>query len=133
MGAAALWVFIGGGLGSLARWGVSAWMARQFGLTFPFGTLFVNTTGSFVIGFVAAIAGPEGKWLAPYSARQFILAGLCGGYTTFSSFSLETMNLAREGRWLLAFLNASGSFVLCMLAVGLGHLTGMALNASKGR
>ncbi|MBM3876447.1 MAG: fluoride efflux transporter CrcB [Verrucomicrobia bacterium] len=133
MGAAALWVFIGGGLGSLARWGVSAWMARQFGLGFPLGTLFVNATGSFFIGLVAALTGPDGRWLAPFSSRQFMVAGLCGGYTTFSSFSLETLDLAQEGRWMTAALNATGSFVLCMLAVWLGHTIGMALNASKGR
>lgn len=131
--ASAFWVFIGGGLGSLARWGASVMMARQFGLTFPFGTLFVNTTGSFIIGFVAALTGPDGRWLAPFSTRQFVMAGLCGGYTTFSSFSLETLGLAREGRWLLVFLNALGSFALCMLAVWLGHLAGSALNASKDR
>lgn len=127
----ALWIFLGGGLGSLARWWCSGFVAQRFGETFPLGTLMVNVTGSFVIGFFATLTGPDGRWLAPVSARQFIMVGLCGGYTTFSSFSLQTLTLAREGEWLYAALNALLSFILCMAAVWLGHVAAFALNKTS--
>ena len=77
----ALWIFVGGGLGSLARWGVSGWIANTIGETFPWGTLLVNISGSFVIGLFATVTGPEGRWgLAPASFRQFFMLGICGGY-----------------------------------------------------
>lgn len=129
----ALWIFLGGGLGSLARWGVSGWVAERVGQTFPWGTLVVNVTGSFVIGLVAALTEPEGRWLAPASFRQFFMLGVCGGYTTFSSFSLQTLNLAREGEWVHAGANAVFSPVLCLLAVWLGHGAGQALNQAVKR
>ncbi|MEQ1861478.1 MAG: fluoride efflux transporter CrcB [Chthoniobacteraceae bacterium] len=128
----ALWIFLGGGLGSLARWWCSGFFAQRFGEGFPLGTLVVNVAGSFVIGFVATLTGPDGRWLAPASARQFIMVGLCGGYTTFSAFSLQTLNLAREGEWLYAGLNTVFSFSLCMAAVWLGHTAALALNSPRG-
>src|SRR5690242_14089978 len=82
----ALWIFVGGGLGSLARWGMSGWIATAFGETFPWGTIIVNISGCFVIGVFATITGPEGRWLASATFRQFFMLGICGGYTTFSSF-----------------------------------------------
>ena len=75
----AFWIFIGGGLGSLARWGFSGWVANQVGETFPWGTLLVNISGSFVIGLFATVTGPEGRWLAPATFRQFFMLGICGG------------------------------------------------------
>ena len=125
----AFWIFIGGGLGSLARWGFSGWVANQVGETFPWGTLLVNISGSFVIGLFATVTGPEGRWLAPATFRQFFMLGICGGYTTFSSFSLQTQNLAQEGQWFRAGANALLSVVLCLVGVWLGHLLAAAINS----
>ena len=97
-----LWVSLGGAIGSAARFWISGLVAERFGQTFPFGTLIVNVTGSFVIGILAAMTIPEGRWLMSPSARQFLMIGICGGYTTFSSFSLQTLDLAQDGEWLYA-------------------------------
>jgi len=125
----ALWIFIGGGLGSLTRWWFSGFIAGAVGQTFPWGTLLVNVTGSFIIGLFATVTGPEGRWLAPASFRQFFMLGVCGGYTTFSSFSLQTLNLAEEGEWLYAGANVVFSVVSCLVAVWLGHLFAAGINA----
>jgi hypothetical protein len=78
--------------------------------------------------FFAAVTGPDGRIWASPSFRQFFMIGVLGGYTTFSSFSLQTLALARDGEWLFATLNATGSFVLCLLAVWAGDYFGMLLN-----
>ena len=126
------WVFIGGGLGSMARFAFSGWIARQFGETFPWGTLLVNVSGSFLIGLFATLTSPEGRWLVPGLWRQFFMLGICGGYTTFSSFSLQTLRLAEEGQWFKAGANSVLSLVLCLLAVWLGHILALNINAMKG-
>jgi CrcB protein len=128
----ALWIFVGGGLGSLARWGASGFMANRFGETFPWGTLIVNVTGSFIIGFFATVTGADGRWLAKAEFREFFMIGICGGYTTFSSFSWQTLTLAENGQWFRAGANCVLSLVLCLVGVWLGHLLAMALNAIKG-
>ncbi len=128
----ALWIFLGGGLGSLLRWWCSGFVARHFGETFPWGTLIVNITGSFVIGLFATLSDPEGRWLVAPSFRTFFMVGICGGYTTFSSFSLQTLNLARDGEWLYAGANAVLSLVLCLAAVWLGHVLALSLMPAKG-
>ncbi len=128
----AFWIFVGGGLGSLARWWASGLLANTVGHTFPWGTLFVNVSGSFVIGVFAALTGPDGRWMAPATFREFFMLGICGGYTTFSSFSLQTLNLAQDGEWFRAGGNAILSVVLCLLGVWLGHALAMNLNAMKG-
>jgi fluoride exporter len=128
----ALWIFIGGGLGTLARWGVSGFVARQWGETFPLGTLVINVSGSFIIGLFAGLTGPDSRWMAPAVFRQFFMLGVCGGYTTFSSFSLQTLALAQEGEWFKAAANAVLSLVLCLLGVWLGHILAMQLNSAKG-
>lgn len=128
-----LWVALGGALGSMARYGLSGLLARQpWGETFPLGTLVVNVTGSFVIGFFATWTGTEGRWVAGPPVRNFVMAGICGGYTTFSSFSLQTLNLAREGEWLYAGANAVLSLALCLVAVWLGHVLALLLMPAKG-
>src|SRR5271156_6557546 len=96
------WVMLGSALGGGARFFVSGLAAQHIGQTFPIGTLIVNVTGSFVIGFFATLTAPDGRVFVSSDARQFVMTGLCGGYTTFSSFSLQTLNLARDGENLLA-------------------------------
>lgn len=127
-----LLVAAGGALGTAARYFLSGMIANAFGQTFPWGTLVVNVTGSFVIGFFAGLAGPDGRFLVGASARRFVMTGLCGGYTTFSSFSLQTFNLANDGEWLAAGGNVLASVGLCLLFVWLGAATAGALNQLKG-
>ena len=125
----ALWIFIGGGLGSLARWGASGLIANTVGETFPWGTLFVNVSGSFIIGLFATVTGPDGRWLAKDSFRVFFMWGICGGYTTFSSFSLQTLNLVEEGEWFRAAANSLLSLALCLAGVWAGHSVAAAINS----
>lgn len=127
-----LLIAAGGALGSVARFFLSGVVANQFGGTFPWGTLIVNVTGSFAIGFYATLTGPEGRVFAGSQTRQFFMSGLCGGYTTFSSFSLQTLSLARDGEWWLAGANAVSSLVFCLLAVWLGHIAALYFNHLKG-
>ncbi len=117
-----IWIALGSALGGLARYWLSGVIARRFGEAFPVGTLVVNASGSFVIGFLAALTDPVGRVWMNASARQFLMMGLCGGYTTFSSFSLQTLNLAREGEWLYAGANVVCSVLFCLLAVWFGHV-----------
>jgi CrcB protein len=126
-----LWIAIGSAIGGMARYWCSGVAARLFGETFPWGTLFVNVTGSFIIGFFATLTGPDGRIFAGSTARQFVMMGLLGGFTTFSSFSLQTLALAQDSQWLQAGGNIIGSVLLCLLAVWLGHLLALSLNAMK--
>jgi fluoride exporter len=125
------WIAIGGALGSVARYGCSSLAARWIGETFPWGTLIVNVAGSFVIGLFATLTGPDGRVLASPDARQFVMVGLCGGYTTFSSFSLQTLNLVRDGDFAQAGLNVVLSVFACLASVWLGYLAAAALNAVR--
>ena len=127
-----IWVAIGGGIGSVLRFWASEFVARHFGETFPLGTLVVNVTGSFFIGFFATATGPDGRWFVTPTARTFVMAGICGGYTTFSSFSLQTLNLLSDGEWLYATANAVLSLVLCLVAVWAGHALALLVNPMKG-
>ena len=126
------WVATGGALGSVGRYWLSGVVASRVGETFPWGTLLVNVTGSFVIGLLAALTEPEGRLLVSPGFRLFFMIGVCGGYTTFSSFSLQTLNLLREGEWLYATGNVLLSVILCMVGVWLGYLLGAGLNSTKG-
>lgn len=116
-------VALGGALGSVARYCISGLAAERFGQTFPYGTLIVNITGSLLVGLFAALTTPEGRWLVSPTVRQFFIIGLCGGYTTFSSFSLQTLTLAQEGEWFRAGMNSIASFALCLFAVWLGYVS----------
>lgn len=118
-------VMFGGALGTGARFWASGAVARRYGEFFPLGTLTVNVTGSFIIAFFAVLTAPEGPFLVSPSTRQFFMIGFCGGYTTFSSFSIQTLDLAQDGDWLKAGLNALLSFVFCLLAVWLGRICGL--------
>ena len=123
-----LWVALGGALGSVARYAVSLGAARSFGGAFPWGTLFVNVTGSFVIGVLAALVTADGRPALGPDARAFFMVGILGGFTTFSSFSLETLDLARSGAFGAAAANAGLSLVSCLVAVWLGFAAGGLFN-----
>jgi CrcB protein len=125
-------VALGGALGTISRYFVSGVVANAFGETFPWGTLIINVTGSFIIGFFFTLSAPDGRLFVSGSTRQFVMTGFCGGFTTFSSFSLQTMNLIRDGEWFAAGGNVLGSVTLCMIFVWLGSLTAGALNQLKG-
>lgn len=126
-----LWVAIGSALGGTARYWLSGLVANSIGETFPWGTLTVNVLGSFIIGFFATITGPDGRIFVGTLPRQFVMIGICGGFTTFSSFSLQTLNLVNEGQWLYAGLNIGGSVLLCLVSVWLGHAIAANFNAMK--
>ncbi len=126
-----LWIALGGALGSMARYACSSLAANAVGETFPWGTLIINVVGSFVIGFFATLTGPDGRLLVSPDARQFVMVGVCGGFTTFSSFSLQTLNLVRNGDMVGAGANVVASVVACLLAVWLGHVGASALNQPR--
>ena len=126
-----VWIALGGALGSVARFGCSSLAAVWFGETFPWGTLIINVVGSIVIGFFATLTGPDGRALVAPDTRQFVMVGLCGGYTTFSSFSLQTLNLVRDGDMLAAGGNVAGSVVLCLVGVWLGYVAAAAINQTR--
>jgi CrcB protein len=129
-----LWVAIGGALGSVSRFWLNGLVSAKFGETFPWGTVLINVTGSFIIGVLGALAIPEGRMDSQSRAftTQILIYGFCGGYTTFSSFSLQTLNLLRDREWLYAGGNILLSVVLCMVAVWLGWLLGSMFTSMKG-
>ena len=125
------WIAIGSALGGVARYGCSGLIARLIGETFPWGTFFVNVTGSFIIGFFAGLTGPDGRLFVSSVTRQFVMVGICGGFTTFSSFSLQTLNLMNDGEWFRAGANIAGSVACCLVAVWAGALLAASLNSMK--
>ena len=126
--AIAVWVAVGSAIGGVARYWCSGLIAHLFGETFPWGTLIVNVVGSLMIGFIATISGPDGRFIMPAEARQFLMVGILGGFTTFSSFSLQTLTLARDGQWLLVGANILGSVVLCLVMVWAGQALATLVN-----
>ncbi len=127
-----LWIAVGGALGSMARFFVSSSFARILGEVFPWGTIIVNISGCLLIGLLATITGPDGRLVVPPDFRQFLLIGICGGYTTFSSFGLQNLNLVRTGDLVGAAGNSLISFVACMAAVWLGAVLGQIFNQVRG-
>ena len=127
-----LWIAIGSALGGMARYGASMMVGNWFGQTFPWGTLLVNITGSFVIGFFSTLTGQDGRLIVAADVRQFVMVGLCGGYTTFSAFSLQTLNLVQDGEMVRAGVNVGASVVLCLVSVWLGYVAAAALNVVRG-
>ena len=123
-----LLVALGSALGGTSRYWLSGVIASRIGETFPLGTMVINITGSFAIGFFGTLTGPEGRVFVPGAWRQFFMIGVCGGYTTFSSFSLQTLTLAQGGEWAKAGLNIAGSVILCLIGVWLGHTGALLLN-----
>jgi len=123
-----LWIALGSALGGVLRYWCSGLIARWFGETFPWGTIVVNVVGSLLIGLIATLSGPDGRLLVGTTLRQFMMLGLLGGFTTFSSFSLQTLALAQSGEWVQAATNVVGSVLLCLMGVWLGHALAIAIN-----
>lgn len=114
-------VALGGAVGTTLRLWLSGLLAARYGETFPVGTLVVNVSGCFVIGLFNGLTGPEGVIFTSPLTRQVVMIGVLGGYTTFSSFSLQTLNLLGDGEWLRGGMNMFLSLALCMLGVWLGQ------------
>jgi CrcB protein len=124
---AAFLVALGSALGGVLRYWCSNLAVALFGPAFPWGTLIINVAGSFVIGLFNVVSLPGGRIEEPLDARLFVMVGLCGGFTTFSSFSLQTLSLMQDGQWGWAFANIVLSVILCLLAVAAGHWAGSAM------
>ena len=118
------WVMIGSALGGLLRYAISRWTMHlsPMSTSFPYGTVFINVLGSFVIGYFGTLTLQTGKYPASDNLRLFVMVGICGGFTTFSSFSLQTFEMMRGGAWGRALANVVLSVVLCVVAVAVGHL-----------
>ena len=117
-----VWIGIGSAIGGMSRYWCSGVVTRLFGETLPWGTIVVNIFGSLIIGFIATLIPPDSRIFSIHDTRNFLMIGVLGGYTTFSAFSLETINLAREGHWFSAVLNVFLSVFLCLIAVWVGHI-----------
>ena len=128
-----LWIAIGSGLGGMARYACSnvgkAWLGERHAWG---ATLAINIIGSFVIGLFSALTGPSGRLAVSPDVRLFVMVGVCGGFTTFSSFSLQTVNLIRAGDMAAAGLNVAGSLALCLLAAWLGFVAAGVFNQMRG-
>jgi fluoride exporter len=116
-----LWVTIGSAIGGLLRYALTRW-TLPISAGFPYGTVLINILGSFVIGYFGTLTLQSGRYPASDNLRLFVMVGLCGGFTTFSSFSLQTFDLMRSGAWGRALANVVVSVVLCIAAVGAGHM-----------
>ncbi len=127
-----LYIALGGALGSVGRYAVSGTVARATQEVFPWGTLTANVSGCFVIGLFAMLTGPDGRILVAPDFRQFFMVGVCGGYTTFSSFSLQTLALAKDGDMTRAAANIVVSLLFCLVGVWLGSVLGAFINQIEG-
>jgi fluoride exporter len=114
-------VGFGAAIGGVARALVSLGALQFMGPGFPWGTLLVNAVGSLAIGFYATVSEPDGRLPAGTRQRQFVMTGICGGFTTFSLFSLETLQLAQAGRWGAVAAYVFASVAVWIAAVWLGH------------
>ena len=123
-----LCIGLGGAFGSMARFWLSLLVDGRVPSKFPWGTFLVNIIGSFAIGALAAVADQPGRFSLSPAMKQLLMVGICGGFTTFSSFSIRTLELLRGGQPLYAAANVVGSVLLCLLAVWGGHLFGQTLN-----
>ena len=127
------YVALGGAIGSVARAWTTNFMVGLVGPQFPWGTILINIIGSFIIGFFGALTSGDGRFQVPTDARAFVMVGICGGYTTFSSFSLQTLDLVRDGKLVGAFANVALSLVLCLAAVTAGYASAAELNGAPAR
>lgn len=125
-------VMAGGALGTLARYVLST-LAWPISGRLPWGTILVNISGSFLIGFFGTLTLAHGRFPVSENWRLFVMIGICGGYTTFSSFSLQTLDLLREGALTRAFVNIAASVVLCVAAVAIGHQLASVMNGGAAQ
>ena len=116
-----VWVTIGSAIGGLLRYIITR-LTLNISVGLPYGTILINVLGSFVIGYFGTLTLQSGKYAASDNVRLFVMVGLCGGFTTFSSFSLQTFDLLRTGAWGKALANAVLSVILCVGAVAAGHM-----------
>ena len=124
-------VSLGGFLGTGARYGLNGLISQRYGESFPLGTLTINIVGSFLIGVIFVAAGPDSRVLVSAETRQFLMIGILGGFTTFSSFSLQTLTLLREGDVGAAIVNVTLSVVLGLLAAWAGERVASAIWLSR--
>src|SRR5690242_20431587 len=124
-------VALGSALGGVARYAFTLLGSAWFGDAFPWGTILINALGSFIIGFFATLTGTDGRFLVRSETRVFVMVGFCGGYTTFSTFSLQTFFLLRHGEWPAALGNVVVSMIVCLAAVSIGHSMATSLNAPR--
>lgn len=117
----------GGALGTLARYLISV-LTVPISRELPWGTILINATGSYIIGFFGTLTLAHGRFPVSENLRLFVMVGVCGGYTTFSSFSLQTLDLMRSGALTRGMVNVIGSIVLCLSAVAVGHALAARLN-----
>lgn len=122
-----LWVAAGSAFGGVLRFWMAASVGRATGGAFPWGTLAVNILGSAFIGWFATYTAPQGRMIVAPEIRLFVMTGICGGFTTFSTFSLETLRLAQDGEWARAAANAALSLSLCLIGVWAGHAAASAI------
>lgn len=122
------WIAAGGAIGAMGRFALSGFVANHWGETFPWGTFAVNVIGSFAIGFFATLTAPDGRVTVAPNGRQFFMTGVCGGFTTFSSFSLQTLALMQDREWFRAGANGVLSLICCLVAVWVGFLAASAIN-----
>jgi CrcB protein len=122
-----LGVAVGSALGGVLRFWLTHWVARAIPHHLPLGTILVNVSGSFLIGLIAATIAARPSAVGGPMGHQVLMAGVLGGFTTFSAFSLQTLLLTQEGRWGLAAMNVIASVALCLVAVAGGWATGKAL------
>jgi CrcB protein len=122
-----LLIALGGALGTLARF-VAGLAAAPISQNLPWGTIGINIAGSFVIGFFGTLTLASGRYPVPENLRLFMMVGFCGGFTTFSSFSLQTLDLLRAGSMTRAAVNILLSVALCLAAVAVGHAIAARLN-----
>lgn len=118
-------ISIGAVLGANARYWTSDWIAQRWGSAFPWGTLLINLTGSFILGFFITLATQ--RLLIDPRWRILLTVGFLGAYTTFSTYTYESIDLILKGQWALGLLNLFGSAVLGLAAVGLGVVLGRLL------
>jgi CrcB protein len=128
MGTVTTWLAVaaGGALGSLARFWLAAIMTMLTGPRFPWGTLLINVLGSFIIGLVAGLTAVPVRIGMHPDVRVFVMVGVCGGFTTFSAFSLQTLELLQSGEIASALGYMAGSLLFCLIAVWAGWLLGRA-------
>lgn len=130
--AAYLLIAVGSAIGGAARYWVTQFVGARVGELFPWGTLAVNASGSLFIGFLGALGQPDALWRMSPDARLFLMVGVLGGFTTFSAFSLQTLNLLRDGEGLYAAAYVAASLILCLLAVWAGFAAAASLGQMRG-